>query len=81
MKPDPKEIAKYYTYMIEWVPEDHVFYAQVEEWETIQGYGQSPTQALLEILVAVADKVADCIEKGEDYPIPYRMPPPSSYYN
>ena len=69
-----QEKAKYYTYTVEWCPEDRCFIAYVSEWESLETHGQSPINALLEILKMVAFAIEDCEKSGDYYPQPYHIP-------
>lgn len=70
----PIQLAKYYTYVVEWDSEDNAFIARTAEWESLIAHGTSPTNALLELIGVVADCIEDCRERGEEYPQPFNTP-------
>ncbi len=62
-----------YTYKLFWDNDDECYYAIVlgiDKWEHIVCAGETPEDALREIMAVIKGLIEICIEDGEEVPIP-----------
>ena len=62
-----------YTYKVAWSTEDSAYIAEVAEFPLLKAHGDTPTTALQEIKVVVAEAVEDLRELGEPIPQPQSL--------
>lgn len=67
----PTHRAQDYYYTVSWSEEDEAFIGRVGEFPSLAAHGDSPQEALNEILQVVEAALEDMRESGESIPTPF----------
>lgn len=67
----PKYKAEDYHYSVVWSEEDEVFIGRVSEFSSLAAHGDTPRDALDEIIAVVTGALEDLCESGEPMPTPF----------
>lgn len=67
----PSYRAEDYYYTVSWSEEDEAFIGRVAEFPSLAAHGDSPQEALGEILLVVKGSLEDMEESGEPIPTPF----------
>jgi predicted HicB family RNase H-like nuclease len=70
MNKKERQKLDHYMYSVLWSAKDNLFIARVAEFPLLAAHGNTQTEALKEIKVAVEGVIEDMIESHEEIPMP-----------
>ena len=72
-KMKPEDYVKNYTYYVTWSEEDQVYIARIIEYESLAAHGDTPEEALRQIIFVTDDCVRSVIDDGNEVIWPRKL--------